>query len=50
MIGITEALPILLVIGIIFFFGKDKLIDWAKSFGKAKRVYDKASQEAEIVK
>lgn len=44
MIGATELIPILIVVGLIFFFGKDKLIDWAKGFGEAKKAYKEASQ------
>lgn len=44
MIGTTELIPILIVVGLIFFFGKDKLIDWAKGLGEAKRTFKDASE------
>ena len=47
MIGPTEAIPILIVVGLIFFFGKDKLIDWAKGLGEAKKAFSDASKTIE---
>jgi Sec-independent protein translocase protein TatA len=39
-IGIPE-IAIILVVVILFFFGKDKLIEWAKAIGEAKGSNDK---------
>jgi Sec-independent protein translocase protein TatA len=50
MIGIPEAVVIIVVIG-IFFFGKDKVIDWAKTFGQAKREFKASKEEIiEVIK
>ena len=44
MIGITE-LALIVVVAAIFFFGKDKVIEWARTFGEAKKEYAKAVTE-----
>jgi len=48
MIGATE-LAIIAVVAALFFFGKDKVIDWAKSFGEAKKAFGEASQPTKVV-
>ena len=42
-IGIPE-IAIILVVVILFFFGKDKLIEWAKAIGEAKGPKEKKNQ------
>lgn len=44
--------PELLLVGgviIIFFFGKDKVLDWAKTFGQAKREFSEVQKEVKGV-
>jgi len=41
-IGAPEAIVIIVVIA-IFFFGKDKIIEWAKSLGEAKKAFGDSS-------
>lgn len=42
-IGPTEIVLIIIVVA-IFFFGKGKIIEWAKSLGEAKKVYGDSSK------
>jgi Sec-independent protein translocase protein TatA len=42
-----EVLVIAVVIGVMFFFGKDKMISWMKAFGEAKKAFDEASKPTE---
>lgn len=44
MIGIPEAVVVVIVIA-IFFFGKDKVIDWARSLGEAKKAYKEGDKK-----
>lgn len=39
-IGMPEIAVILVVIAAIFFFGKNKMIDWAHAMGKAKSSFE----------
>lgn len=48
-IGPLEILVVLAAIA-IFFFGKDKVIDWAKSLGQAKKAFKEESKDKEKVK
>jgi hypothetical protein len=52
MIGISEA-AIILVVGAIFFFGKNKVLDWAAGLAQVKKRYEtelKKTDENETVK
>jgi Sec-independent protein translocase protein TatA len=42
-IGWTEAV-VIIAVAAIFFFGKDKVLDWAKSIGEAKRAYTEGTE------
>lgn len=46
MIGTTELLIIAVVAG-IFFFGKGKVVDWARGIGEARKAYSDSIKEAE---
>jgi len=47
MVGFLGAPEIILIIVVIaiFFFGKDKVLDWARTFGSAKKEFSKAATE-----
>jgi Sec-independent protein translocase protein TatA len=50
MIGLQEGIIIVAVVG-IFWFGKDKVLDWAKTFGQAKREFKASKEEIiEVIK
>jgi len=44
MIGLQEGIIIVAVVG-IFWFGKDKVLDWARSLGEAKKAYKEGDTE-----
>lgn len=43
MIGTTEI--IIIVAAAVFLFGGKKVVDWARSIGKAKRAYEEESED-----
>jgi Sec-independent protein translocase protein TatA len=48
-LGPAEIILIIVIIA-IFFFGKDKVLDWAKTFGKAKKEFDDVNKATKIKK
>lgn len=44
MIGLPEMMVIVIIAGAVFFFGKGKVLDWAKGFGEVKQEYEKGKQ------
>lgn len=42
-----EVLVVAIVIGAMFFFGRGKVIEWAKTVGEAKKAFDEASKPKE---
>lgn len=40
-----EWIIIALAVGVIFFFGKGKVLDWARSIGEARKEYNDAKTE-----
>jgi len=51
-VGVIGPLEIVVIIAAIaiFFFGKDKVIEWAKSLGQAKKAFQEGGKEKEKVK
>jgi Sec-independent protein translocase protein TatA len=42
-----EVLVVAVVLGAIFFFGRGKVMEWAKTAGEAKKAFDEASKPTE---
>jgi Sec-independent protein translocase protein TatA len=45
MIGLSETTLLIVVAGIIFFFGKGKVLEWARSIGEVKKEYAESKKE-----